>query len=194
MTLIVIEDPGGRGDVVDQEVAVVETVQESVVTRSLVKDINIHLVAPEASLLMLLDLADLAQEVVPKIEVKGVSLVVSLDLVVEQDLDQDQRIEAESTKNLREGIEEEVQVLVLGVVAGIQNLAQLEIVKTETEIEKAMIEIAAIEGVETGRVEKEEVKRGLAVNVKNEVKMEVKFAREKGSYHQLKKMRLTKLL
>jgi len=194
VTLIVIEDPGGRGDVVDQEVAVVETVQESVVTRSLVKDINIHLVAPEASLLMLLDLADLAQEVVPKIEVKGVSLVVSLDLVVEQDLDQDQRIEAESTKNLREGIEEEVQVLVLGVVAGIQNLAQLEIVKTETEIEKAMIEIAAIEGVETGRVEKEEVKRGLAVNVKNEVKMEVKFAREKGSYHQLKKMRLTKLL
>jgi len=192
--LIVIEDLGGRGDVVDQKVAVVETVQESVFTRSLVKDINIHPVAPEASLLMLPDLADLAQEVVLRIEIKGVSLGVSLVLVVKQDLDQDQRIEAESTKNLREGIEEEVQVLVLGVVAGIQNLAQLETVKTETEIGKAMIEIAAIEGVETRRVEKEEAKRGLAVNVKNEVKMEVKFVRRKGSYHQLKKMRLTKLL
>jgi len=172
--LIVIE---GQGDVgaADQEVAVVEIVQESVATRSLVNDINILQVVPEARLLVVPDLADLGQGVVPEIEAEDI--VVGLVLGIEHDPDQDQGIEVGSTKNLKGGIEEEVQVLVLDVVAGIQNLAPLEIAKTETGVEEVMIEKVAIEGVE---IEKE-AKRGLAVIVKDEVKIRLKFEKGKGS-------------
>jgi len=172
--LIVIE---GQEDVgaADQEVAVVEKAQESVATRSLVNVISILQVVQEASLLVVPDLADLGQGVVPEIEVEDIGVGLILGIV--QDPDQDQGIEVGSTKNLKEDIEEEVQALVLGVVAGILNLTQLEIVKTETEVDEVVIEKVAIGGVEIGKG----AKRGLAVSVKDEVKIKLKVERRKGS-------------
>lgn len=188
----------GEGDAVEREVAVVERVLERKVIRSLVKDISILPVAPEASHIPLQNLADLAQEVVPEIEIEDVG--VNLILVIDLNLNQDLEIEVESIRNLKESIEEEVQVLVLSVVASIQNLAQLRIVKTEIEEEvvigTAEIETGEVEnaGVETKKVETEEVgtekveikkvKIGLAVNVTGEVKIALKFEKRKGSYHQ----------
>lgn len=209
----VIEDLGG-GIVVEQEVAVVERVLENEVTRSLVKDISILPVAPEANLKVLPELADLAQEVVPETEIEDVG--VNLILVVILDLNQDLGIEVESIRNLKESTEKEVQVLVLSVVASIQNHALLKIVKTEKEEEvvigkvgiktgEVVTEKAEIVGVVTEKVETvevvtkkveiEEVKIGLAVNVTGEVKIAVKFVKRKGSYHQLRmKMKPIKLL
>lgn len=210
MILIVIEDLG-EGDAVEHEVAVVGRALESEVIRSQVKDISILLVAPEANHTALPDLAGLAQEVVPGIEIEDVG--VNLILVV--DLDQDLEIGVESTRNLKESIEEEVPVLVLSVAASIQNLAQLEIVKTEIEeevvretveieigepvtkkvenaevviekVENAGVVTEKVEIVEVGteKVEIVEVKIGVAMIVTGVVKIVVKSEKRKGNCHQ----------
>lgn len=204
----------GEGDVVEHVVAVAERVLVSEVTRRVVKDISILPVAPEANRIALPDLADLAQEAVPGIEIED----VGVNLIPAVDLDQDLEIEVESTRNLKESIEEEAQAPVLSVVASTQNLVQLETVKTEIEegVVKGTVEIeigeAVIEKVEIGeavtekvkiveavteKVEIVEVKTGVgqvAVNERGGVKIVIRFEKRKGNCHQLRmKMKPIKL-